>query len=177
LKPLILFASIKSLQLIGEIMTNPDLESKLKELDDQTSYPSVTLILPLTSDDETSNESPDQVLKELIREVKKQFSELPDCPAFQTISKKLNKLPVKLPPENVYRTVVAFLSQDHEEIIPLDFSVEKKAYVGTSFDLKDIFRLNRDAMAENSTETTEEKLKRIILERYFEFKPYSKRTY
>jgi hypothetical protein len=161
-------------------MSNPDLESKLKELDDQVSYPSVTLILPLTNENEedANVESPDQVLKNLIQEVKRQFAELPDCPAFQTISKKLNKLPVKLPPENFYKGVVAFLSQDHEEIIPLDFSVEKKAYVGTSFDLKDIFRLNRDAMAEAAIEENpEERLKRIILERYFEFRPYCKRTY
>jgi len=161
-------------------MSNPDLESKLKELDDQMSYPSVTLMLPLMNEnDEAANlESPDQVLKDLIEEVKRQFAELPDCPAFQTISKKLNKLPVKLPPENFYKGIVAFLSQDHEEIIPLDFSVGKKAYVGTSFDLKDISRLNRDAMQENSTvESSEERLKRIILERYFEFKPYGKRTY
>ena len=161
-------------------MSNPDLESKLKELDDQISYPSVTLMLPLFNEhDEAANlESPDQVLKDLIKEVKRQFAELPDCPAFQTINKKMNKLPVKLPPENFYKGVVAFLSEDHEEIIPLDFSVGKKAYVGTSFDLKDISRLNRDAMQENSTpESSEEKLKRIILERYFEFKPYGKRTY
>lgn len=156
-------------------MTNPELETRLRALDDQTSYPCVTLILPLETEDEKTND-PDLVLKELIKEVKNQFAELPDCPAFQTIYKKLNKLPVRLPPQNFYKAVVAFLSEDLEEIIPLDFSIEKKAYVGTSFDLKDIFRLNRRSN-NGDLETTEDKLKRIILERYFEFRPYSKRTY
>ncbi|HYG40705.1 MAG TPA: hypothetical protein VD908_18900 [Cytophagales bacterium] len=155
-------------------MSNPELETRLRELDEQNGYPCVTLIVPLEKYEEA--EDPDSVLKELIKEVKKQFADLPDCPAFQTIYKKLNKLPVKLPPQNFYKTFVAFLSEDREEIIPLDFAIEKKAYVGTSFDLKDIFRLNRSYQDDN-IESTPDKLKRMIIERYFEFKPYNKRTY
>lgn len=155
-------------------MSNPELETRLRELDEQNGYPCVTLIVPLEKYEEA--EDPDSVLKELIKEVKKQFADLPDCPAFQTIYKKLNKLPVKLPPQNFYKTFVAFLSEDREEIIPLDFAIEKKAYVGTSFDLKDIFKLNRSNQNDN-VESTPDKLKRMIIERYLEFKPYNKRTY
>ena len=158
-------------------MINRELELRLKELDDKMSYPSVTLLMPLSTDTDKEIENPDEVLKQLIRQAKSKLAQLPDCPDFQNINKKLNQLPVKLPPFNIYKGFAAFVSLNHEEIIPLDFSVEKRAYVGTNFELRDIFRLNAGLRSNEGEESQDEKLKRLILNRYFECKPYSKRTY
>jgi len=119
-------------------MTDIQLESRIKELTFQENTPYITIALPLNYD---NFEDPYIVLQELIKQVKIQLENIAEDQTFQAISKKLNKLQVKLPPPNTFKSLVAFISEDFEEIFPVHIPVEKKANVGSNFDFKDILQI------------------------------------
>ena len=135
-----------------------------------SSNTSITIYLPLDSDD------PYVTLEELVTDVKLQLENIEETEALPIIYKKLNRLKVKLPPQNQFKGLVALISQDMEEIIPLHFSVEKKICIGTAQDLTDLLSLNLKHEGQDLT-PSEENLTRSSFAGPFGFQPFCKRTF
>jgi hypothetical protein len=136
--------------------------------------PFVTIILPLDYENEIT---PYHVLEELIAEVKNQLTEMRDSEAFKVVLKKLNRLIVKLPPQNVYKGFVAFLSEDVEDLIPVNYEVKKKAIVSENFDFEEIQLLSGGVQSNAEVSKDESSLKYEIFKRLVEFRPFGKKTY
>jgi hypothetical protein len=117
------------------------------------------------------------VLEELISEVKAKLQLMSESENFKGLTKKLNRLIVKLPPQNLYRGVVAFLSEDVEDIIPVDYEVNKKATVGENFDFEEIQLLSSRRNEEPTSCKDEALPKDEIFKRLVEFRPFGKKTY
>lgn len=155
-------------------MVDIQLKSSLEDLTFQNSNPFITISLPLNSE---NFEDPYKVLEELISDVKRQLFEVSDGSAFEGINKKLNKLKVKLPPQNLFKSLVALISEDQEEIIPLNVDVEKKAFVGSDFDMENIENLKSNSLNAAEPGEKEDSLSEVILNRYSLLQPFGKRTF
>jgi hypothetical protein len=140
----------------------------------QSDSPFVTIILPL---DYESEKTPYQVLEELIGEVKNQLNEIYEGESLKTILKKLNRLIVKLPPQNLYKGVIAFLSDDVEDIIPVNYEVSRKASIGENFDFEEVQMLSKNNQPENQVNREESNFKDQVFKRLVEFRLFGKKTY
>lgn len=154
-------------------MVDIDSALNLKKKDLHAESPFVTIFLPLEYD---SEESPYQVLDELIKEVKTKLEDLSVGNSLNAIYKKLNRLIVKLPPQNFYKSVVAFLSEDVEDIIPLNYTVEKKAVVSDNFDFEEVQKFSV-SKADQEEKEKEEELRLKSRSLRMETRLFGKRTY
>ncbi|HYG40237.1 MAG TPA: hypothetical protein VD908_16525 [Cytophagales bacterium] len=143
----------------------------LKALALQNISPFITIKLPLNSDD------PYKLLDELIDEAKKQLKEAFDADSLEAINKKLNKLKVKLPPQNLFESFIALISNDTEEIIPLNVPLEKKVNVGTGFNKEEIENLKKKSCAIIPSQVIEYDMTLAIYQRYYQLRPFGKKTY
>lgn len=143
----------------------------LKALALQNVNPFITIKLPLNSDD------PYKLLDELIDEAKKQLKEMFDAEYLEVINKKLNKLKVKLPPQNLFESFIALISNDTEEIIPLNVPLEKKVNVGAGFNKEEIENLKKKSCAIIPSQVKEYDMTLAIYQRYYQLRPFGKKTY
>lgn len=157
-----------------EIILSMQIETKLEKLSLANTDPFITITLPLSSNDSID---PYKVLDELITEVKKELKEVSEDCEWTSINKKLNRLKVKLPPEGLYKAVVAFISGDSEEIIPLNMDVEKRVYVGEDFDLNDILNAGDNIDSTKNTEANEEEQEAAAGKTFKGLSFFCKRTY
>jgi hypothetical protein len=146
----------------------------LIEKENLVESPFVTIILPL---DYHGDKTPYRVLDELVAEAKMQLQRMSKSDGIKTIIKKLNRLIVKLPPENLYKGIVAFLSEDVEDIIPLNYEVTEKVMVADNFDFGVVNLLSQNSKEELQVLQEQALVKNEIFKRLVEFRPFGKKTY
>jgi hypothetical protein len=121
-------------------MTNQEIQERIKVLSNQSAYPSVSILFPLSEQGRPTYNTPEHTLKVLIQETYQRLGEIEDEQALQNIKSKLNSIAKNINFEEVDKSqsLGIFVSPEHEEVMSLPFQVARNIFIGDNFQIRDL---------------------------------------
>lgn len=120
-------------------MITQEIQDKLMELSNQSSFPSVSILLPIQPEGTSTYDNAAHKLKILIQETHRKLNELAaDEEAMQQIRQRLANVANTIDLNGNNAGLGIFVSPERQEIVPLPFPVEQSVHVGDSFQIRDL---------------------------------------
>jgi len=116
-------------------MTNQEIQERIKVLSNQSAYPSISILFPLSEEGRPTFNTPEHTLKVLIQETYQRLGAIEDEQALETIKSKLNSIASTMNFAEIDKSqsMGIFVSPEHEEVISLPFQVDQNVFIGANF--------------------------------------------
>jgi hypothetical protein len=121
-------------------MNNQEIQERIKVLSNQSAYPSVSILFPLSEEGRPTVNTPEHTLKVLIQETYQRLGKIEDEQALQSIKTKLNAIAKNMNFEEAGKSLGIFVSPEHEEVMSLPFQVDRNVFIGDNFQIRDLVK-------------------------------------